>query len=325
LRRREFMTLVGGAVVAVPITALAQQRAMPVIGFLNSASADGYAVMADAFRRGLKETGYIEGENVAIEYRWANNAYDRLPSLAAELVKLNVAVIVANSPSIAPAMAATTAIPITFMSGDDPVRLGFVASLAKPGGNATGVTISSGVLAAKRLGLLRDLVPQAKLVAVLINSDWPAAVRFQSDVEEAARAVGLLTKVLRANNEREIDDAFDSLAQIQAAALLVGPGPFFDSRRDKLIALSAKAGVPAGYESRATAIAGGLLSYGASVQDGYRQVGVYAGRVLKGEKPADLPVLQPIKFEFVINLKTAQTLGLTVPINLLNVADEIIE
>ncbi len=222
-------------------------------------------------------------------------------------------------------MAATTAIPITFMSGDDPVRLGFVASLAKPGGNATGVTISSGVLAAKRLGLLRDLVPQAKLVAVLINSDWPAAVRFQSDVEEAARAVGLLTKVLRANNEREIDDAFDSLAQIQAAALLVGPGPFFDSRRDKLIALSAKAGVPAGYESRATAIAGGLLSYGASVQDGYRQVGVYAGRVLKGEKPADLPVLQPIKFEFVINLKTAQTLGLTVPINLLNVADEVIE
>jgi putative ABC transport system substrate-binding protein len=187
------------------------------------------------------------------------------------------------------------------------------------------VTIFSGVLAAKRLGLLRDLVPHAKLVAVLINSDWPAAVRFQTDVEEAARALGLPTQILRANNEGEIDDAFNGLVQTQAAALLVGPGPFFDSRRDKLVALSAKAGVPAGYESRATAIAGGLLSYGASVQDGYRQVGVYAGRVLKGEKPGDLPILQPTKFEFVINLKTAQSLGLTVPINLLNVADEVIE
>ena len=326
MRRRKFMTLVGGAVIAVPFAALAQQRAMlPVVGFLNSASADGYALMADAFRQGLKETGYIEGQNVAIEYRWANNAYDRLPSLAADLVKLNVAVIVANSPSIAPAMAATTAIPITFLSGDDPVRLGFVASLAKPGGNATGVTISSGVLAAKRLGLMRDLVPHAKLIAVLINSDWPAAVGFQADVEEAARAVGLPTQILKANTEGEIDNAFDGLAQTQVDALLVGPGPFFDSRRDKLIALSAKVGVPAGYESRATAIAGGLVSYGASVQDGYRQVGVYAGRVLKGERPTDLPVLQPTKFEFVINLKTAQTLGLTVPTNLLNVADEVIE
>ena len=254
MRRREFMTLVGGAVVAVPVAALAQQPAMPVIGFLNSASADGYTVMADAFKQGLKETGYIEGQNVAIEYRWANNAYDRLPGLAADLVKRQVAVIVANSPSIAPAMAATTTIPITFLSGDDPVRLGFVTSLAKPGGNATGVTIISGGLAAKRLGLLRDLVPQAKLVAVLINSDWPAAVRFQTDVEEAAHVVGLSIQILRANNESEIDDAFNGLAQTQAGALLVGPGPFFDSRRDKLIALAAKAGVPAACESRATAI-----------------------------------------------------------------------
>ena len=325
MRRREFMTLVGGAVVAVPVAARAQQRAMPVIGFLNSASADGYTVMADAFKQGLKETGYIDGQNVAIEYRWANNAYDRLPGLAADLVKRQVAVIVANSPSIAPAMAATTTIPITFLSGDDPVRLGFVTSLAKPGGNATGVTIISGALAAKRLGLLRDLVPQAKIVAVLINSDWPAAVRFETDVEEAAHAVGLSIQILRANNESEIDDAFNGLAQTQAGALLVGPGPFFDSRRDKLIALAAKAGVPAAYESRATAIAGGLASYGASVQDGYRQVGVYTGRVLRGEKPADLPVLQPTKFQFVINLKTAKKLGLTVPVNLLNVADEVIE
>jgi putative ABC transport system substrate-binding protein len=241
---------------------------MPVIGFLNSASADGYTVMADAFKQGLKETGYIEGQNVAIEYRWANNAYDRLPGLAADLVKRQVAVIVANSPSIAPAMAATTTIPITFLSGDDPVRLGFVTSLAKPGRNATGVTIISGALAAKRLGLFRDLVPQAKIVAVLINSDWPAAVRFQTDVEEAAQVVGLSIQILRANNESEIDDAFNGLAQTQAGALLVGPGPFFDSRRDKLIALAAKAGVPDAYESRATAIAGGLVSYGASVQDG---------------------------------------------------------
>jgi putative tryptophan/tyrosine transport system substrate-binding protein len=203
MRRREFLTLVGGAVVAVPVAARAQQRAMPVIGFLNSASADGYTVMADAFKQGLKETGHIEGQNVAIEYRWANNAYDRLPSLAADLVKRQVAVIVANSPSIAPAMAATTTIPITFLSGDDPVRLGFVTSLAKPGGNATGVTIFSGGLAAKRLGLLRDLVPQARIVAVLINSDWPAAVRFQTDVEEAAsHVVGLSIQILRANNER---------------------------------------------------------------------------------------------------------------------------
>ena len=322
MQRREFMTLVGGAVVAAPVAVRAQQqRAMPVIGFLNSASADGYAVMAEAFKQGLKEAGYIEGQNVGIEYRWANNAYDRLPGLAADLVKRQVAVIVANSPSIAPAMAATTTIPITFLSGDDPVRLGFVTNLAKPSGNATGVTIFSGALAAKRLGLLRDLVPQAKNVAVLINSDWPAAVRFQTDLEEAAQAVGLSLQVLRANNESEIDDAFNGLAQTQSGALLVGPGPFFDSRRDKLIALAARAGVPTGYESRATAIAGGLVSYGASVQDGYRQVGVYTGRVLKGEKPADLPVLQPTKFEFVINLKTAKTLGLSLPANLLTLAD----
>jgi putative ABC transport system substrate-binding protein len=200
-----------------------------------------------------------------------------------------------------------------------------VTSLAKPGGNATGVTIFSGGLAAKRLGLLRDLVPQAKLVAVLINSDWPAAVRFQTDVEGAARAVGLPIQILRANNESEIDDAFNALAQTQPGALLVGPGPFFDSRRDKLIALAAQAGIPAGYESRATAIAGGLVSYGTSVQDGYRQVGAYTGRILRGEKPADLPVLQPTKFQFVINLRTAKTLGLTVPANLLIVADEVIE
>ena len=325
LKRRDFLTLLGCTALARPFAARAQQPAMPVIGFLNSASADGYAVMAAAFRQGLKEAGYVEGENVAIEYRWADNIYDRLPALAADLVHRGVSVIVANSPAIAPAKAATTTIPITFLSGDDPVRLGFVASLAKPGGNATGVTIFSGGLAAKRLGLLRDLVPQAKVIAALINTDWQAALRFQADVEAAARAIGLPVQVLKANNESEIDDAFNSLAQTKADALLVGPGPFFDSRRDKLVALAAKAALPAGYESRATAVAGGLVSYGASVQDGYRQVGIYAGRVLKGENPTEMPVVQPTKFEFVINLRTAKALGLFVPTNLLAVADEVIE
>jgi putative ABC transport system substrate-binding protein len=308
-----------------PLTCLAQQRALPVVGFLNSASADGYAGMAEAFRHGLKETGYVEGQNVTIEYRWANNVYDRLPALAADPVSRRAAVIVANSPAIAAAEAATKTIPITFMSGDDPVRLGFVASLAKPGGNATGVTIFSGGLAAKRLAILLGVVPQAKKIAVLINSDWPAAVRFQADVEAAAQVLGLPIHVLKANDESEINDAFDTLVRTSADALLVGPGPFFDSRRDKLVALAAKIAIPAGYESRTTAAAGGLASYGASVQDGYRQVGVYAGRVLNGEKPADLPVLQPTKFEYVINLRTAKTLGISVPAGPLSLADEVIE
>jgi putative ABC transport system substrate-binding protein len=281
--------------------------------------------MADAFRQGLKEAGFVEGQNVLIEYRWANNAYDRLPALATDLVNRRVAVIVANSPAIAAAEAATKTIPITFMSGDDPVRLGFVASLAKPGGNATGVTIVSGGLAAKRVAILHEVVPQAKIIAVLINSDWPASAGFQIDVEAAAHALGLSTHVLEANKESEIDEAFSSLAQTQAAALLVGPGPFFDSYRSKIVALAAKIALPAGYESRATVAAGGLISYGASVQDGYRQVGVYAGRVLKGERPADLPVLQPIKFEYVINLRTAKTLGITVPGAALSFVDEVIE
>jgi ABC-type uncharacterized transport system substrate-binding protein len=325
MRRRDVIAFAASALLARPFAAIAQQPALPVIGFLNSASADGYGVMAAAFKQGLREAGFAEGENVAIEYRWADNVYDRLPALAADLVSRRVSVIVANSPSIAPAEAATKTIPITFLSGDDPVRLGFVDSLAKPGGNATGVTIFSGGLAAKRFGLLRDLVPQAKVIAVLINTGWPAAVRFQADVETAAKAIGLPIRVLTANTESEIDEAFNSLVQNPAGALLVGPGPFFDSRRDKIVALAAKAAIPAGYETRATAAAGGLVSYGASVADGYRQVGVYTGRVLRGENPAEMPVMQPIKFEFVINLKTAKTLGLTVPADMLALADEVIE
>jgi putative ABC transport system substrate-binding protein len=325
MRRRDFITFAGGAAMSWPLTGHAQQTTLPVVGFLNSASADGYASMAAAFRQGLNEAGYVDGNNVTIEYRWAENQYDRLPALAADLVSRRVTVIFANSPSIAAAKAATTTIPITFLSGDDPVRLGFVASLNRPGGNATGVAILSGALAAKRLELLRELVPHARIIAVLINSDFGASGRFQSDVEAAARVLGLAIQFLQTNNEREIDGAFNSLAQARADALLVGPGPFLDSQRELLVALAAKIAVPAGYETRATAVAGGLISYGADVGNGYRQAGVYTGRILKGAKPSDLPVVQPTKFELVINLKTAKALGLGVPRPLIVLADEVIE
>jgi len=281
--------------------------------------------MAHAFRQGLTETGYIEGQNVAIEYRWADNHYDRLPALAAELVSRRVAVIFANGPSAVPAKATTSTIPIVFMHGDDPVRLGLVASFNRPGGNVTGVTILSGELAAKRLEFLRGLLPRARQVAVLINGAWSTSARFQADIEAAAPAQGVALRFLQANNDREIESAFDTLSQIRADALLVGPGPFLDSRRDLLVARAAKSAIPAAYETRATAVAGGLMSYGASVANGYRQAGIYVGRVLKGEKPANLPVLQPTVFELVINMKTARALGLTVPPKLLAVADEVID
>ena len=325
MRRRDFITLVGGAAVTWPIAARSQQPAIPVIGFLNSASADGYASMAAAFKQGLKETGYLEGTNVAIEYRWASDRYDRLPALASDLVNRRVTVIFANSPSIPAAKAATSTIPIIMMSGDDPVRLGFVASFNRPGGNITGVSILSGELAAKRLDLLRELVPHAKTIAILINSDFGPSGHFQSDVEAAARALRLSIEFLQANNEREIDEAFNTLAQTRADALLIGPGPFLDSRRDLLVSLAAKIAIPAAYETRSTAAVGGLMSYGADVGDGYRRAGRYVGRILKGEKPADLPIDQATKFEFVINLKAAKALGLEVPPTLLARADEVIE
>jgi ABC-type uncharacterized transport system substrate-binding protein len=310
---------------ARPMAARAQQAGMPVIGFLNSASADGYAPMASAFRQGLKETGYVEGSNVVIQYRWAENQYDRLPSLAADLVSRRVSAIFANSPSVAPAKGLTDAIPIVFLSGDDPVRLGFVASLNRPGGNVTGVNIFSGETATKRLDLLRELVPRASKIAILINTDFTASLRFGNDVETAAHTLGLTTERLSANNDREIEDAFNKLASARPDALLVGPGPLFDSQRNLVVALAAKIAIPTGHETRATALAGGLLSYGANVGDGYRQAGIYAGRILNGEKPANLPVLQSTKFEFIINLKTARALGLTVPDKLLALADEVIE
>ena len=299
------------------------QPTPPVVGFLNSASSDGYAAMADAFRQGLNETGYVDGRNVAIEYRWAENRYERLPGLAADLVSRRVTAIFANGPSAAAAKAATSTIPIIFLHGDDPVRLGLVASFNRPGGNITGVTIISGELAAKRLELLRELVPRARTIAVLIEPAWPTSARFKADVEAAARMIGLPVRFLQANNEREIESAFKSLSR--AGGLLVGPGAFLDSHRDLLVARATEMAIPAAYETRATAVAGGLISYGANVGDGYRQAGIYIGRVLKGEKPADLPVLQATKFELVINLKTAKALGLTIPPSLLARADQVIE
>ena len=273
----------------------------------------------------MKEAGYAEGQNVTIEYRWADNQYERLPALAAELVKLRVNVIFANSPSIPAALAATKTIPIIFNSGDDPVRLGFVTSLNRPGGNATGIAIFSNELAAKRLELLHQLVPNSKTIAVLINADFGPSARFRADVEAAARALGLATPFLEASKPSEIETAFDSLAHTRPDALLVGPGPFLDSHRDLLVEGAAEIAMPAAYETRASALAGGLLSYGADVGDAYRQAGAYAGRVLKGEKPADLPVLRVTKLELVINLKTAKALGLDVSATLLAIADEVIE
>jgi putative tryptophan/tyrosine transport system substrate-binding protein len=281
--------------------------------------------MAAAFRRGLKEAGYAEGQNVTIEYRWADNQYERLPALAADLVNRRVNLIFANSPSILATLAATKTIPIIFNSGDDPVQLGYVASLNRPGGNATGMVIFSGQLAAKRLELLRELIPGSKTIAVLINADFGPSARFRADVEAAARALGVATPILQASKPSEIATAFDSLAQTRPDALLVGPGPFLDSHRDLLIARAAKAAIPAAFETRASALAGGLISYGADVGDAYRQAGVYAGRVLKGEKPADLPVVRVTKLELVINLKTAKALGLDLPAKVLAVADEVVE
>ena len=283
MRRREFIFL-SGAAVAWPFRARAQQATLPVVGFLNSASAEGYASMADSFKGGLKEAGYAEGQNVTIEYRWADNQYERLPALAADLVNLRVSVIFANSPSIPAALAATKTIPIIFNSGGDPVRLGFVASFNRPGGNATGVAIFSRELAAKRLELLRQLIPNSKTIAVLINADFGPSALFRADVEAAASVLGLATPFLEASKPSAIETAFNSLAQMRPDALLVGPGPFLDSHRDVLVQRAAKIAMPAAYETRATALAGGLVSYGADVGDAYRQAGVYTGRVLKGRK-----------------------------------------
>jgi ABC-type uncharacterized transport system substrate-binding protein len=330
MKRRQFITLLGGAAATSsmcwPLVARAQQPAMPVIGFLNATSPDGYADRLRGFRQGLKETGYVEGENVSVEYRWAEDQIDRLPALAADLVSRKVAVLAATSTSPAlAAKAATAAIPTVFMVAEDPVRLGLVASLARPGGNATGINFYTGELTAKRLELLRELVPAATRVAVLINSANVSTETTLRDVESAARVMGLQVQVVRAGTRQEIDTAFEALARERPDALFVGLDPFLNSRRVQLAQLATHYRIPAAYSARDIAEVGGLMSYGTNISDAFRQVGVYAGRILKGAKPPDLPVVQASKFELAINAHTARMLGLTVPDKLLAIADEVIE
>jgi putative ABC transport system substrate-binding protein len=322
MMRREFITLLGGAAAAWPLAARAQQPAMPVVGFLR----DG-ALTEDrrtAFRQGLKEAGFVEGRDVAIEYRSAEDQ-DRLPLLVADLLRRPVAVIVGNTPSALAAKAATTTVPIVFVTGGDPVRLGLVASINRPGGNATGISFISAELGAKQFGLLRELRPGAARIAVLVDPKWPLTERFVSELRAAALAVGQQIEVLDVSSDREIEIAFTTLVQRGAVALHVGIGGFMGSQWERIVALAARHGIPAIYTWREAVAAGGLMSYAPSIIDAHRQAGIYAGRILKGEKPGDLPVILPTKFEFVINLKTAKALGLEIPDRLLIAADEVIE
>jgi putative ABC transport system substrate-binding protein len=326
VKRREFITLLCGAASLCPLAARAQQPAMPVIGILNPASPDGFGDRLRGFRQGLKDTGYVEGENVTIVYRWAENQFDRLPELAADLVRRRVAVIAAIAPPAAlAAKPATTTIPIVFLVAEDPVRLGLVASLARPGGNLTGVNIFSGEVTAKRLEFLRELVPAATRVAVLVNPTGPIAETTLKDVATAASAMGLEIQVFNVSTSREIDAAFASFVRERPDALFVGTDVILNSRRVQLVHLATRHAVPAAYASRDFVEAGGLMSYGTNIADAFRQVGVYTGRILKGAKPADLPVVQASKFELVINAQTARMFGLTVPPALLMRADEVIE
>jgi putative ABC transport system substrate-binding protein len=325
MRRRQFITLLGGAA-AWPFAVRAQQTAMPTIGFLNSASPEGYALYAAAFRQGLSETGFVEGRNAAIEYRWADGHTDRLPALAADLVRRQVAVIAAaGASSSLAAKAATTAIPIVFSAAIDPVAVGLVASLSRPAGNVTGVTNLGVELLQKQVEMLHEVVPTATTVAGLVNPTFPGSEAQARDLQAAARKLGLELHVLYASSERDLDTAFETMVRLGATALVIGVDPYFLSRRDQIAALAIRNAMPAIDYLREFAAAGVLMSYGPSLVDAYRLVGVYSGRILKGEKPADLPVLQPSRFELVINLKTAKALGFDVPWFLQQRADEVIE
>ena len=326
MKRRDFIKVVGVAA-AWPLAARAQKPAMPVIGFLHIASANPMAHLVAAFRQGLKEAGAVEGQNVTIEFYWAEDHYDRLPALASDLVQKKVALIVTGGgekPALA-AEAATTTIPIVFNIGNDPVKAGLVASIGRPGGNATGVNILTAELEAKRLGLLHDLLPKTAVVAHLVNPKYPPTEAIIRNVEAAAHKIGRTILLLKAGNEDEIDSAFATMSQKRIGGLLVAADPFFNAQREQIVLWTVRSGLPAAYEQREFVLAGGLMSYGTSITSAYRQMGIYAGRILKGEKPADLPVVQSAKFELVINLKTAKALGLSLPSGLLSIADEVID
>jgi putative tryptophan/tyrosine transport system substrate-binding protein len=327
MKRREFITLLGGVAAAWPLAGRAQQSSMPVVGFLSTRTPNESAHVVAAFRRGLADNGYVEGQNVAVEYRWALGLYDRLPGLAAELARLRVAVLAATGgdPAALAAKAATATIPVVATFSADPVARGLVASLSRPGGNVTGVNNLTSTLEAKRFGLLRELVPQATTIGVVLNPTWPLAVSQLRDMQEAAHFIGVQIHILHASSDLEIDTAFESASQQSIPALVVAGDAFLNTRRDRIAALATRHAVPAMYSFRDYAVAGGLMSYGIDLPDVYRQVGIQAGRILKGASPADLPVVQPTKFEFVINLKAAKTLGLNFPPGLLAIADEVIE
>jgi ABC-type uncharacterized transport system substrate-binding protein len=327
VKRREFLTLISGAASAWPLAARGQQRAVPMVGWLNSGAPGGREHLLTAFRQGMSETGFVDGQNVAIEYRWAAGQYDRLPALAADLMRHGVAVIAATGGTVSSLAAkhATTTVPVVGVFDGDPVTAGFVVSLNRPGGKVTGISLVASVIEAKQLELLHELAPMATVIALLANPTNPNTETVSRGLVAAARYLGLQLHVLHATAEREFDTAFQSLVEVRAGALMIATDPLFLDRRDQLVALTASHGIPAIYGRREYTALGGLMSYGTSLADAYRQIGIYVGRILTGTKPADLPVMQPTKFEFVVNLKTARALGLEIPPKLLAFADEVIE